>query len=452
LKKANARLLAIDILCQRQETGQPVDQIRDRVLQHALPRERKDAQLVMALVYGVLRRQRFLDAILQDFSSHPLPKMKNLTLQALRVGLLQLCCMDRIPPSAAINETVNALKESRQPRWLTGFVNGLLRTIARQADTLPDPGDEKNMLPAAVRLSHPDWLYERWRGRYGDEEATRICLVNNRQPLLVLRVNTSRTSREEFINRLAAAGISAQAGRFCPESVVLPEHRGEIAGIPGYIEGHFMVQDEGAQLISLLLAPLPAGPCLDACAGLGGKTVHLAGLAPAGCRIIAVEPNGPRCKLLAENVQRLGLASLVTIRQTTLADLPEKNDTLFQAILVDAPCSGLGVIRRHPDIRWNRSSDDLARYPRQQLELLVQAAAMLAPGGVLVYATCSIEPEENEQVVAQFLAAQPGFTLSTPPLFPPEAGPLINEKGFFQTLPDETLDGFFAARLVKSEE
>ena len=449
MKKANARLLAIDILCQRQETGQPVDQIRDQVLQQALLPERKDAHLVMALVYGVLRRQRYLDAILQDFSSHPLPKMKNLTLQALRVGLFQLCCMDRIPPSAAINETVNALKESRQPRWLTGFVNGLLRSIARQADTLPDPEDEKNMLPAAVRLSHPDWLYERWRNRYGEAEATRICLVNNRQPPLVLRVNTRLTAREEFISRLAAAGISAQAGRFCPESVVLPEHRGEIAGIPGYTEGHFMVQDEGAQLISLMMAPLPAGACLDACAGLGGKTAHLAGLAPAGCRIIAVEPNGPRCKLLAENVRRLGLASIVTIHQTTLAALGATGIALFQAILVDAPCSGLGVIRRHPDIRWNRSPAALLRYPREQLALLTQAAGLLAPGGVLVYATCSIEPEENELLVADFLETQPGFALSSPPFFPPEARQFINEKGFFQTRPDETLDGFFAARFVK---
>ncbi|MBI4793744.1 MAG: 16S rRNA (cytosine(967)-C(5))-methyltransferase RsmB [Deltaproteobacteria bacterium] len=452
MKKANARLLAIDILCQRQETGQPVDQIRDQVLQQALLPERKDAQLVMALVYGVLRRQRYLDAILQNFSSHPLPKMKNLTLQALRVGLLQLCCMDRIPPSAAINETVNALKESRQPRWLTGFVNGLLRAIARQADTLPDPEDEKNMRPAAVRLSHPDWFYARWCSRYGEAEATRICLVNNRQPPLVLRVNTRLTAREEFIGRLATAGIRAQAGRFCPESVVLPEHRGEIAGIPGYAEGHFMVQDEGAQLISLMMAPLPVGACLDACAGLGGKTAHLAGLAPAGCRIIAVEPNGPRCKLLAENVRRLGLASIVTIHQTTLADLGATGTAPFQAILVDAPCSGLGVIRRHPDIRWNRSPADLLRYPREQLALLTQAAGLLAPGGVLVYATCSIEPEENELLVADFLETQTGFTLSSPPFFPPEARQFINEKGFFHTRPDETLDGFFAARLMKSEE
>ncbi len=168
--QTNPRHLAITILCQRQETGQPVDLIRDNILNKAMPANAKDSQLVTALVYGVLRWQRFLDAILQDFSSHPLAKMKNLTLQALRVGLFQLCFMDRIPPSAAVNETVKALKESRQPKWLTGFVNGLLRNIARQTETLPGPWDN-NLMPPAVRLSHPDWLYQRWLARYGENVA-----------------------------------------------------------------------------------------------------------------------------------------------------------------------------------------------------------------------------------------------------------------------------------------
>jgi 16S rRNA (cytosine967-C5)-methyltransferase len=450
---ANARQLAITILCQRQETGQPVDLIRDQLLSQASLPDRKDIHLVTALVYGVLRRQRYLDAILRGFSSHPPAKMKNLTLQALRVGLLQLCCMDRIPPSAAINETVKALKEARQPQWLTGFVNGLLRAIARQADSTPGLwDDEDGTMAPAVRLSHPDWLYERWRARYGEEEARRICLVNNRQPPLVLRVNTGRLSREELLGRLLAAGISAAAGRYSPAAVVLADYRGEIEAIPGYAEGHFMVQDEGAQLISLMLAPLSEGVCLDACAGLGGKTSHLAGMLPASGRIIAIEPNGLRFRRLGENVQRLGLASVVTSRQTTLAGLPEKNTPPFQAILLDAPCSGLGVIRRHPDIRWNRRPEELARYAGQQFELLALAAEMLAPGGALVYATCSTEPEENEQVVAKFLADRPHFTLSLPPLFPPAAQQLINEKGFFQTLPAEAIDGFFAARLVRSKE
>jgi len=449
--QTNPRHLAITILCQRQETGQPVDLIRDNILTKAMPANAKDSQLVTALVYGVLRWQRFLDAILQDFSSHPLPKMKNLTLQALRVGLFQLCFMDRIPPSAAINETVKALKESRQPKWLTGFVNGLLRNIARQTETLPGPWDS-NPMPPAVRLSHPDWLYQRWLARYGKDVAIQICTANNHQAPLVLRVNTKLVAREGFIQELEKSGITARPGIYCPEAVVLPDYRGDIAGLPGYGRGTFMVQDEGAQLISLLLGPFGSGKYLDACAGLGGKTVHLAQLIPEDSQVVAIEPHPLRFKLLRENANRMGLADRISCRQTGLADFLEKTEENFAAILVDAPCSGLGVIRRHPDIRWNRSPDDLQRYQAVQLTLLSEAAALLAPGGVLVYATCSIEPEENEEVVAQFLAAQPQFALSSPPYFPPAAQRFVNNKGFFQTRPDETLDGFFAARLVSRKE
>ncbi len=280
----------------------------------------------------------------------------------------------------------------------------------------------------------------------------RICTANNHQAPLVLRVNTKLLPREGFIQELEKSGIAAQPGIYCPEAVVLPDYRGDIAGLPGYGRGTFMVQDEGAQLISLLLGPFGPGKYLDACAGLGGKTVHLAQLIPEDSQVVAIEPNPLRFKLLQENANRMGLADRISCRQTGLADFLEKTDENFAAILVDAPCSGLGVIRRHPDIRWNRSPDDLQRYQAVQLTLLSQAAALLAPGGVLVYATCSIEPEENEEVVAQFLAAQPQFALSSPPFFPPAAQRFVNNKGFFQTQPDETLDGFFAARLVSRKE
>lgn len=447
--KTNPRHLAITILCQRQETGQPVDLIRDNILKKATPASPKDTQLVTALVYGVLRWQRYLDAILQNFSSHPLAKMKNLTLQALRVGLFQLCFMDRIPPSAAVNETVKALSESRQPKWLTGFVNGLLRNIARQTDIRPSPRDN-NSMPPAVRLSHPDWLYQRWLARYGEKAATDICTANNQQAPLVLRVNTKLLARENFIIELEKSGIAAQPGIYCPAAVMLPDYRGDITGLPGYAEGKFMVQDEGAQLISLMLGPFRPGKYLDACAGLGGKTAHLAQLIPDGSQMVAIEPNPSRFKLLQENVRRMGLADRVSSRQSTLADFQGNTASPFTAILVDAPCSGLGVIRRHPDIRWNRSPEDLQRYQTEQLKLLTQAAALLAPGGLLVYATCSIEPEENEEVVTLFLETRPDLRISRPSLFPVHAQALINEKGLLQMLPDSSHDGFFAARFTRT--
>ena len=425
-----------------------MDQVRDEFLKKTEPANPKDSQLVTALVYGVLRHQRYLDAILADFSRHPLKKMKLLTLQALRVGLFQLCFMDRIPPSAAVNETVKALRSAKQPKWITGFVNGLLRNIERNRHSLPDMTTQ-GILPEAVRLSHPDWLFSRWCKRYGEEKAIAVCQVNNQTPTLTLRVNSSRLTREVFLKTLEEEGVTARPG-VAPESVVLPDYRGQVSSLPGYDNGHFMVQDEGAQLISLMLCPFAGGKVLDACAGLGGKTVHLAQLITQQSQLVAIEPNKARFNLLLENIKRMGVGDTVTAIKCDLADFKRHSDSLFQAILVDAPCSGIGVIRRQPDIRWNRSAKDLLQYQSGQLTLLDEAAQLLAPGGVLVYATCSIEPEENEEVVSKFLQNHPELSISPPPSFPESGLRFIDSTGFLHMVPTEEHDGFFAARLEKN--
>lgn len=418
----------------------------DIIVQEAGLSEPKDRQLVMALVYGVLRSQRYLDAVIQKFSRHPLKKMKNLTLQALRVGVLQICFMDKVPESAAVNETVKALRALRQPKWLTGFVNGLLRSLVREKNILTSL--EKS-LPDAVSLNHPDWMYDRWVKRYGKEQAKTICRINNLQPSLSLCLNLTLCDRDAFISQLTKAGFQAREG-MTPESVRISDYRGTISQISGYDKGHFMVQDEGAQLISLMLCPLPAGTYLDACAGLGGKTIHLAAMLPQKSTLIAVEPNTARFTLLQENISRMCVSERILPVHSTLATFAGKTDNLFQAILVDAPCSGLGVIRRHPDIRWNRSPEDLKRYRKQQLALLSDTAPMLAPGGILVYATCSIEPEENEEVVTTFLKNHPDFSLDTPQDIPKSARHFIDENGYLKMLPDENHDGFFACRITKT--
>ncbi len=445
----NPRHIAIIILKKCQETGQPVDQLRDDILKKISLRLEQDKQLITALVYGVLRQRCFLDYILQGFSRHPLSKMKNLTLQALRVGLYQLYFMDRIPPSAAVNETVKALKEEGQPKWLTGFVNGVLRNIVRQINTLPTPTDKT--LPPAVQSGHPDWIYNRWLARYGEAQTKNICEVNNQQPPLVLRINSKRGGHENLLIELQKKGINAQPGLYSAESITLKDYRGDISALPGFQEGKFMVQDEGAQLICHMFAPYPAGKYLDACAGVGGKTLHLAQLIPEGSQIIALEPHPGRFKLLRENIQRMGFEDNIASHQSSLEAFQAKTTDLFQAILVDAPCSGLGVIRRHPDIRWNRQPEDLIHYQTEQLRLLKLTADLLASEGILVYATCSIEPEENEEVVLQFLRNRPDFQIISPLFQSKEPIKFINEKGFLQMLPNTHHDGFFAVSLKKSQ-
>ena len=440
----NTRAIAMDVLLAWQESQEPLDLVLEQECARAALGDPRDRHFLMALVYGVVRWQGYLDGIIADFSSHPLTKMKPLTLAALRVGLQQLLFMDRVPESAAINETVRALKEARQPKWLTGFVNALLRTAARRRKTLP-PADAA----AAVR-SHPEWLVARWLALYGRERMQAICAANNREAGLCLRVNTKRISVPQYLEVLASHGIAATPGAYAPAALRLPDDfRGGIAELPGYGQGYFQVQDEAAQLACHLLAPFAPGACLDGCAGLGGKTVQLAWLLPEGTRLVAVEPNARRLALLRENLARLGEEG-VELVASTLEEYAAGCRERFSAILIDAPCSGLGVIRRQPDIRWQRSLAILERNRERQGALLAAAAPLLAPGGVLVYATCSIEPMENEEVVARFLQEQPGFSLTDAREYlPSKAQALGDETGFFRTTPEQGLDGFFAARLQK---
>ncbi|MCF6291679.1 MAG: 16S rRNA (cytosine(967)-C(5))-methyltransferase RsmB [Desulfobacterales bacterium] len=439
------RELAIDILCQWERDNLPIDQILEVRRRREEMADPRDWQLLFALVHGVIRWRGYLDWVLGRFSRHPLNRMKPRTRQALRVGTLQLLFMDRIPPAAAINETVAALKQSRQPGWLTGFVNGVLRTIARRQPDLPRPQDQDSDLPETARFSHPQWLVDRWKKRYGQEGCGAICAADNSPAILCLRVNSRAISRPALQEMFAAAGIEARPGLFSPEALLLDDFQGAITGLPGYVQGFFQVQGEAAQMAGRLLLPLqPDNSYLDGCAGPGGKTSHLAQELPIGAKLLAVEPNRLRIQRLRDNLARLQLTDRVRI----IEDILENINGTFNGIILDAPCSGLGVISRHPDIRWNRTAADLGRYQKKQLALLNTAVPLLARAGILVYVTCSTEPEENEMVIEKFLAAHSEFTLENAQDFLPEQ--LVDQDGFFRTLPGQHgMDGFFGARLRK---
>jgi 16S rRNA (cytosine967-C5)-methyltransferase len=417
----------------------------------------RDRQLIMSMVYGVIRWRGYLDWIIGNFSKHPLSRIKNRTLQALRIGIFQLLFLDRVPASAAINETVQALKDLKQPKWLTGFVNGLLRSVERKRQNIPDPFDADSIgsLPEAALLSHPEWLIKRWKKRYGNAGALSICRINNTPAPVSLRVNTPQTPPRVLLEKLRNEGLHPVAGKYSPLAIKLDAFTGPLTAIPGFADGLFQVQDEAAQLVSYLLGPLqPGSSYLDGCSGLGGKTSHLAQMHATGSRLVAIEPHSGRIGKLKENLVRLQHDTTVTIVEGTLDMLLPENKEKFNGILIDAPCSGLGVIRRHPDIRWSRSPDDLPRYQEKQLALLKIAAQLLAMQGILVYATCSTEPEENDVVVKKFLAAHPQFILSDcRAMLPENAAGLVDSAGFFRTMPGhDDLDGFYAARLVKIEK
>ncbi len=439
------RAAAVEMLCLWATTHNSID-----ILFQAAVTELADIDrgLVKTLVYGVLRQKQYLDHIIRTYSKHPLRKMKPRTLMTLRIGVYQLLFLSRIPESAAVNATVNTLKSAGQPAWLIGFANGLLRTVARNRASLPTPEQMAQADPPI--LNHPAWLIERWQAQFGVDKARGICRRNNTEPPLSLRINSRRTSRAALKGLLEKIGIAAQNGLFSPLGLLIDTFPGGIASLPGFDDGQFQVQDEAAQLASLLVGPLhSACRILDACAGLGGKTSHLAEMLPPDGSVVAVEPDTRRFGLLRENLKRLGHSEQVTPVRSDLQAYAATRPQPFDVILIDAPCSGTGVIRRQPDIRWNRSAEDLAQYQQTQLQLLAASGSLLKPGGVLLYATCSLEPEENQDVIRDFLARHSRFAVdNAAPLLPEPARRLVDADGFFHPSPADGLDGFFAARLI----
>ncbi len=441
-----ARFAAIETLCHFYKIQSSVKPLFEQTMsRYALSGSERN--LAMQLVYGVLRYRQSLDRILEILSRTPLKKLHSFVHQALAVGLYQLFFLERIPESAAVNEVVESCKIAKIPKRLHGFVNGCLRQAIRQKKNLAtkvgtDAFGEKI-------LNHPDWMVNRWRSHYGPQVTENICRANNREPLLVVRVNSSIINRDDFCQALETEEIAFRQGCYSDEAVVLPGFHGSITTLPGFTDGFFQVQDEAAQLVTILLGPFrQGGRYLDACAGLGGKTSHLLQFGKEHqLEIHAVEPEPYRLQKLKENMNRLFLDSGPVVHEGNLQQFSLQDLPPFDGILIDAPCSGTGVTRRHPDIRWNRTPEDLLRYHQEQLALLTHAASLLGPEGVLVYATCSLEPEENSEVVNEFLTTHGAFTLTDCALQLPEPARCLTHNNFFAPHPSEKTDGFFAARM-----
>ena len=452
----SSRYVAAETLCQLFLRQQPVKPILNKVSQKcSLPT--RERALAMNLVFGVLRKRQELDIVLRKLSSVRLKKIQPFVHQALVVGLYQLFFLENIPESAAVNEAVNSCKAAGVPKRLHGFVNGILRNAIRKHEELLELLQQK--MESGGLYNHPDWLVERWINQFGQEETSRICTINNEEPKLILRSNGLKISQKELIETLQSNDITVQAG-IAPDSIILTDYRGAISELPGYEDGFFQVQDSAAQLASLLLQPIREnGVYLDACAGLGGKTSHMIQLcAKARATVTAVEPDQERSTKFHQNMTRLFSEEEVELHTLTLEEFTLQNTTLFDGVLVDAPCSGTGVIRRHPDIRWNRTENDLLTNHNLQLEILSKAAKTVAPDGILIYATCSLEHEENDDIIELFLQQFPEFSLTDcTEILPSAAHQYLrelqtetqHEGNVFAPHPNEMIDGFFAARLIR---
>jgi 16S rRNA (cytosine967-C5)-methyltransferase len=410
---------------------------------------RRDRSLFNQLVYGVLRWRLYLDAVIDTYASRPLKKIAPRVLNILRLGLLQIRFLDRIPASAAVNTAVDLARTGNTAK-ASGFVNAVLRNALRapQRFRLPD-ADQAPVDHLSVATSVPRWLASRWIDRMGFDQARRLCDAINTIPPISLRCNQLKNALPELMAALAQDAQEITAMEAVPGGINLNRPRQAIADMPAFAEGRFAVQDGAAQLVSLMLAPRPGETVLDACAGLGGKTTHLAQIMENRGRIIAMDRVAAKLTRLQHEARRLG----ITVTDTQTADLDRPLDRRqlpdFDRILLDAPCTGLGVLRRNPDAKWSTVKPDIGRCARRQVRLLDHLAPLLKPGGVMVFSVCSIEPEENEQVVAHFLKKHPNFAITKRQSIEENSVRAhVAADGFLRTAPHiHQLDGFFAARL-----
>ena len=407
-----------------------------------------DRGLLTELFYGVLRHRSALDWRLAACSQRALGRLAPPTLALLRLGAYQLLFLTRVPPSAAVNETVALTKQLSAPTDV-GFVNAVLRTLDRRRHELVVPDLlERPLDHLTAEYSHPVWLVRRWLKRFGLQRTLQLCRANNAIPPMTLRVNRLVTTRERLLEVLTKEGIEAAPCAVSPHGVVI---RGASpTATRAFTQGWYYVQDEAAQLVGLAVAPRPGERVLDACAAPGGKSIHLAELMGDTGEVVAADIRPDRLSLVAENCRRMGIKCV----QTAQADLSKAADAerlgRFDRILVDAPCSALGILRRHPEAKWHKTEGLIARFSATQHAILDRVASLLKPGGVLVYSTCSTEREENEDVVSEFLRTHRGWVADgLRAVLPPAAAPLVTPQGYLSTAGNPfDMDHFFAARFI----
>lgn len=432
----NARALAIRVL-ERVETGRAfLNLALDAELSRARRLDPRDAALVTELCYGAMRRQLAVDHALAHFSNKPLTQIEARVRCALRVGAYQLFYL-RLPKRAAVAETVEAVKQLGSSR-AAGFANALLRKLS-QLEELPLPPASDWLAHLAVRESHPHWLVARWADRFGRQAAEGMVSANNRPAPLTVRANATRTRRDALLEQLARAGLTARPTAASPQGVTIAGP-GNIRELPGYREGLWQVQDEAPQLVVQYAAVADGCRVLDACAAPGGKACQLAERA----FVVANDIHRGKLRRVEAEAERLGLRDRIELLEHDATAPFPKRLKQFDAVLVDAPCSGLGTLHRHPELRYRRNESDIPRLVSLQREILDSCRQAVSPGGLLVFAVCSTEPEEGEQQVDWLLRANPEFALE-----PPSGGPSLPlERGFLRTLPGkQSWDGFFAARL-----
>lgn len=449
---ADARSLAVKIITRCERTDSYLDKLIDTELKNDTLND-FDKALLNELTHGVIRWMRRLDWFLNGFYRGSYEKCQPEVRNAMRVALYQIMFLNKIPYSAAVNEAVEFVKRLHGDKH-AGVVNGLLRTIIRTLENLVWPTrdvDEVNYL--GMVQSHPNWMVKRWIQRLGFDDAEKFCEFNNKRPILGLRVNKLKSNIDEVETYLNNKGIATRRGANIDYFLTI-KSMGRIYTDEYFKNGYFSVQDESAGLVSALLDPKPGELVMDLCAAPGGKTMHMAELMNNEGKIIAIEKYSSRAKALETNIKRTNVTNTQVVYDSILC--PEtsllREELLGKAdkILLDAPCSGLGVITKKPDIKMKRELEDIQKLQKLQMELIMESSKYLKPGGVMVYSTCTTEPEENFDVVKYFLEKNPDFKIDSAERFVKNKK-IVTKEGYIETYPFRNyIDGSFSIRLVKN--
>ncbi|MDP1508875.1 16S rRNA (cytosine(967)-C(5))-methyltransferase RsmB [Paenibacillus sp. CMAA1739] len=445
-RKQTAREVALDVLIGVEQEGAYSNLELNRRLQQA-GLSASDAGLTTELVYGTVARRNTLDYFLNKFVQKGTAKLQPWVRSLLRMSVYQLVYLDRVPDHAVVSEAVTIAKR-RGHQGISGMVNGVLRSMLREPDKLRIPDGLSAEERISLEHSHPQWLVKRWIKQYGAETAEAICRANNEPPAVSVRVNTTMISRDQLLDEMVGKGVDAVPSSVSPYGIVV-RSGGNMALTSWYTDGLLSIQDESSMLVAEAVAPEPGMTVLDCCAAPGGKTSHMAELMKDRGRIVANDLHAHKHQLIREQANRLGLDAVETVTGDALDLKKRYAPASFDRILLDAPCSGFGVIRRKPDLRWSKTAEDVRDITQLQHELLDSVAGLLKPGGILVYSTCTIEPDENEGQLARFLSEHPEYELAKDHSFPDMNHEKDNmQKGSVQLLPqDFHSDGFYIARL-----
>jgi 16S rRNA (cytosine967-C5)-methyltransferase len=406
-----------------------------------------DKAFITELVYGTLRWRLTIDWIIGQFSTLRRNKISDWVLNILRMGIYQLVYMEKVPQSAACNESVKLSKKYGH-KASSGYVNAVLRNVARNRDKIVYPDKNKEYIHfLSIKYSHPQWMVDKWVKAFGGEFTEKLLAGNNEAADFTVRVNTLKISRSKLIEELKREGIEAVEGKYTEEALVI-KNPSSVSRLESFKKGYFQVQDESSMLAVKVLDPQPGEFIMDVCSAPGGKASHIAQLMENRGTVLARDIYEHKISLIESNIYRMGLNIVKTeIFDATVIDC----NYVMKAdrVLVDAPCTGLGIIRRKPEIKWSRNMEDIKEITKLQAKILRVSSSYVKPGGVLVYSTCTINPEENEEIIREFIGSNTEFkTQDISCMLPENMIKPESSRGCIQMFPNiHGTDGFFIARM-----